>query len=631
MPLYENKLNAENAIEVSNETKNAIVFGTNSVFDKILETIKDLNYREKRPIIVAFDGWMGVDWIRIKEKITKEAQKHGLQIDTTHINTVFKSIGEIKEYKMTFITEDPAFGWVNMKGKLQDIMDTTKIEELKNKVENLKTYSVELSKDFDMASIDKIEDKTDLLVIYGSGAAIEELIEIYDLIYYFDMTRQPLLWKMWEGKLVPLAKCEEDNSYFWKEYYYCDYYLLHFHKNNIIKRMDFYVEAIDFEELKLVPLRAYDEIIQTMVQYPIKEVKIFQPGPWGAYRYKDLFEVPGLECNAWNELAGPELSILIDVGREKMLNIPFVALMQYAEQLVGPYINKTYPELFPLDVWLDDGYFPNPEPAERISMPIHNHPGTDYVKRHFNEPLGRYETYYIAEAYEGANTWMGYPDGANMEEWERKCRESNNLKVIDNWKDYVANWDSNVGDLYLIPPGTAHGHGGNQMVLEMDTCPSIAGTEYSFFTYDFARNSWNDHTKTMTGKPLKMHLEHSFDNDKYRKSTWVKDNLLAKPKVIKWTKEYSIDQYSTLPEMPFHIERVHFYNRGENNTNGRFMHIVTLTVGERVKIRSKSNQKLETEIDLFQSAVIPASFGEYEYTNLSKGLCTIVQIRWKIG
>jgi len=616
MPLYEDRKNAENKIKVSPETRDSIIFGTDKVLEKIIETAKFYKEKEQRTAILGFDGWMGVDWMRLESTVKSEGEKAGLNIEVIHIYSTFKSDDEIKEYKKTFITDDPSFGYVNRDGKIEDIMDDAKIEELKIKINEYRNNG---------------SPELDAVVVYGPGSAIAALTDLYDSRFYFEMTRQPLLWQMWDGELVPLGKYEADSSYFWKEYYYCDYYLLHFQKNFAIERMDYYVEAIEFDDLKLVPRKAYDEIIQTLVKYPVKEVKIFQPGPWGAYRYKDLFDVPGLECNAWNELAGPELSMLIDVGREKMLNMPFVALMQYADQLVGPYIAETYPELFPLDVWLDDGYFPTPEPAERISMPIHNHPSTDYVKRHFNEPLGRYETYYIAEAYEGANTWMGYKDDADMEEWERKCRESNNLKVIENWKDYVANWDSNVGDLYLIPPGTAHGHGGNQMVLEMDTCPSIAGTEYSFFTYDFARNSWDDNTKTMTGKPLKMHLEHSFDNDKFRREGWVKDHLLAKPKVIKWTKEYSMDQYSTVPEMPFHIERLHFNERAENETEGKFMHIVTLTVGERVKIRSKNNPELETEIELFQSAVIPACFGEYEYINMSKGLCTIVQIRWKKG
>jgi len=284
-----------------------------------------------------------------------------------------------------------------------------------------------------------------------------------------------------------------------------------------------------------------------------------------------------------------------------------------------------------MDVWLDDGYFPQPTPAERISMPIHNHPGTDYVPRHFKEPLGRYETYYIAEAYEGANTWMGYKDDADLEEWERLCRQSNNQVEIPNWKDFVANWDSNVGDLYLIPAGTAHGHGGNQMVLEMDTCPSIAATEYSFFLYDFARPSWDDETKTMTGKKVKMHLDHGFDNEKWVRESWVKDHLLAAPKVVKWTKEYAMDRYTSDPRMPFEIERFHFARRADNDTLGRFMHIVTLTVGSRVTIRSKSNPGFRNEIGKFQSALVPACFGEYEFINEDGGDCTVVQLRWKKG
>jgi hypothetical protein len=188
-----------------------------------------------------------------------------------------------------------------------------------------------------------------------------------------------------------------------------------------------------------------------------------------------------------------------------------------------------------------------------------------------------------------------------------------------------------VGDLYLIPPGTTHGHGGNQMVLEMDTVPSIAGTEYSFFMYDFMRPSWDDTTKTMTGKPVKMHLDHGFDQDQTRREDWVDKHLRAKPSIVRWTKEYYMDRYSSYGPMPFEIERIHFYKKGEYSTEGKFCHIVTLTVGENVVIRSKSNPEYQTDINLFQSAVVPACFGDYEIVNSKGGFCTVALIRWKKG
>jgi hypothetical protein len=83
--------------------------------------------------------------------------------------------------------------------------------------------------------------------------------------------------------------------------------------------------------------------------------------------------------------------------------------------------------------------------------------------------------------------------------------------------------------------------------------------------------------------------------------------------------------------MPFEIERLHFAERAENDTEGRFMHIVTLTVGDRVVIRSKSNPAHRNEIRKFQSALVPACIGEYEFVNEAGGDCTVVQMRWKKG
>ena len=76
-------------------------------------------------------------------------------------------------------------------------------------------------------------------------------------------------------------------------------------------------------------------MIKDLDSQPVKQIKEFQPGPWGAYRYRDLFNVPGLGCNAWNRLASPELGLLVDVGREENIELPLMSLMQYGEELCG--------------------------------------------------------------------------------------------------------------------------------------------------------------------------------------------------------------------------------------------------------------------------------------------------------
>ena len=605
MPLYEDRANAENIIAIAQEHCDSVIDDNSSVYAEFIKAIKDRSAKLARPLVAAFDGWYGVEWEKIISAL-KNSDKDGLISSYIDMGEYFKPVSEINSYKQKNITDDPGFGYVNSDGTIEDLLEKEKIIE----------------------SAKKIQANA---IIYGCGAATSTLAEYIDFIAYFDITRQPVLWKMWEKELVPFGRNSPDREYGWKEYYYCDYYLLDRQKRYVIDKMDCWVEAINPSELKMLPRSTYDAVIRETLKYPIKEIKIYQPGPWGAYRYRDLFEVPGLECNAWNELAGPELGMIINLNGTKKIEMPMLNLMQHQEAFLGEYLAKTYPNLFPMDVWLDDGYFPEKTPMERTAMPIHSHPSTNYVKRHFNEPLGRYETYYICEAYEGACTMMGFKELADIEEWEDLCRESENIKEIKNWREYISIWDSNIGDLYLIPPGTVHGHGGNQMVLEMDTCPSIAATEYSFFEYDFARSSWDDEKKAMTARPMKMHIEHSFDSEKWRRENWVKENLLVRPKVEKWSKEYKFDRYASVPEMPFEIERFHFYAKAEYGTENRFPHIATLTIGKKAVIQSKSDPKFRCAIELFQSAIIPASFGEYEIISGDGGFCEIVLMRWKKG
>ena len=399
MPLYEYRKNAENHVAVPAAVKNSIVCGAPAVCERL---VKLLVARKNQ--VLAVDGWYGVDWQALAAGLRTAAKKRKLALEIIHSADLFRSETEIEQYRQPFVTDDPSFGKVNGTGVIEDLLDPAKVAALKQ----------------------RLAAKTAPMVVIGPGAAVAGLSGLYDVRCYADFTMQPLLWQMWDGKLATFGRTEPAVNFLWKKYYYCDFYLLLRQKKTAFAKMDYYIEAVEADHLKLMPAAAYNTIIDELVKQPIKQVKITQPGPWGSYRFKEIYDpIPGLENMAWNELAGIELSILVDVGAPELLNMPCQNIMQRPVSLVGKYVHKTYPDLLPLQVWLDDGYFKDPVPHERGSMPIHNHPDTEYVKRNFNEPLGRYETYYIVEAYHDAGTMMGFKEDADLEEYERLCRDSN--------------------------------------------------------------------------------------------------------------------------------------------------------------------------------------------------------------
>ena len=142
-----------------------------------------------------------------------------LSLKFRSIIEVFKDLEDITAYKNNFTEiNDPGFGIANRDGRIQDLLKDDKVALLKRELES--------------------DTGSDAVVVFGAGAAVEELNDVYDLIFYFDKTRQPILWEMWDGKLVPFGRNKPDPDYFWKEYYYCDYYLLDHQKEYLLPRME---------------------------------------------------------------------------------------------------------------------------------------------------------------------------------------------------------------------------------------------------------------------------------------------------------------------------------------------------------------------------------------------------------
>lgn len=610
MPIYENRENSDNRVNLSAAEFAAVTSG-NEAYQTLARTVKE-RINGSNGLLIACETWYGVECKDLSSKLKSALENAGMKrVVCISASRLFKNYDAVMEQKHQWITDEPAFGRVNNIETLADYSDSNKIAALQGEISTL-------------------TEAGNVVIVAGPGATLVRSGKGKEITVYCDHTADPMLWKMWTGSLIPF-ETESPRQYGWKEYYYCDFYIMQRHKESIIDTIDFYAEAMKVDDLKLIPVAVYKKILSTLVSQPLKQVRTYSPGPWGAYRYRDLWEIPGLRNNAWNRLAGADLALQVELNGEIHFDMPIVNLLKdHGPELVGPGPARDYPGLIPVEIWLDDGYFPTPQPAERTSMPIHNHPGTEYVKRHFNEPLGRYETYYIVEAYPGANTHMGFNEEACLEEWEKCCRESWEKKEpIPNWQEFIANWKTVVGDLFLIPEGTTHGHGGNQMVLEMDTCGNAAGGEYSFFGYDFMRPTWDDNKGTMTGAPMKMHLDRYFNIDKGCRSNYVRDHLKPRPQIVKWTNEYSLERFDTLPQMPFEIERIHFTKRAEYTTQGNFLHAMTLTNGKMVTIRSIARPEREIVINRLQCALIPAGFGDYEVIGADDTSYTVVLWRLK--
>ena len=328
MPLYEYYENAENKVRLREEQIKQVTIGTQKVCRQIAELCKD----GKRILI---DGWYGVDFQHMIHEIAQSAQEQKIKVNFLDFNDCYLPVEKIEEYRKAYVGEDPSFGWVNSEGTLEDLLEEASVERfLEQAEENTKEG---------MGTI-----------IYGPGASVEKLSNKASYVLYADFTMQPMLWQMWDGELETFGRKLSKDGYSWKAYYYNDFYLLYRNKKQALKKIDFFIDAVKAKELKMMPEDVYQDMVDEVVKQPVKQVKILQPGPWGAYRYKDLWKVDGLECNAWNELAGIELSILIDIGAEANINIPCQNLMQRPEQLVGPYATKEWPDLLPLQVWLEE-------------------------------------------------------------------------------------------------------------------------------------------------------------------------------------------------------------------------------------------------------------------------------------
>ena len=541
-------------------------------FDSLAEDI----YQEK---VIVIDGYSGVLWETFREKLHAELSRNNKKIFWYNINTCLKPAAEIQAMIAGSLNgDDPVFG-TKYTGSLPDFFDEQKLKLITP------------------------DPAADICIIYGTGAA---LTGIKGKLLYADTPKNEIQFRMRAGSITNLGSTEiMENTQMYKRFYFVDWPVLNKHKAKLLPHIDCIIDEQRMDEITWMSGDAFRSTLNQMLQQPFRARPWFEPGVWGGdWMKKHIPQLNQDEINyAWSfELITPENGIVIE-GEKNLLEVSFDFLL-YSDnkKLLGKAASRFGTE-FPIRFDFLDTFN-----GGNLSVQCHPRPG--YIKEHFGENFTQDETYYILDCEPDASVYLGFQDSINPEEFKTALIDAQEKGVEMEIEKYVQKLPAHKHDLFLIPNGTIHASGKNNLVLEISSTPYI----FTFKMYDWLRLDLNNQSRP-------INIEHGMQNLYFdRKGEYVAEKLVSHPIT---EEECECGKKIKLPTHEEHFYSVHrfeFTGSIQINTNNQ-CHVCMLVEGEKISVTANGNSSTFHYAETF---VVPAATGNYEIINKGNGKAFVV-------
>ena len=549
--------------------------------DKIKSGFNELASAIAKEKNVVIDGYVGVFWEHFIQKLAYELKDQNKNYRFYDVRSALKPENEILEISRKAMGEEGSIFGKKYPGQLLDFFDPEKLELINP------------------------DDTEGINIIYGCGAS---LANWNGLLVYVDLPKNEIQFRSRAGGITNLGLDKPlPPKEMYKRFYFIDWIVLNKHKERIVQNIDILVDEQRPEDIAFINGKEFRDSLRKMSESSFRVRPWFEPGPWGGSWMKN--NIKGLAEDvpnyAWSfELIVPENGLLLE-SSGRLLEFSFDFLMYaQAKKVLGdayPVFKNEFPIRFDFLDTFDGG-----------NLSVQCHPRPEYMKEHFGETFTQDETYYILDAKEGSEVYLGFQDDINPNKFRKELEDSFAEKKEINIPEFVQVIPSKIHDLFLIPGGTIHASGKHNLVLEISSTPYI----FTFKMYDWLRLD-------LEGKPRPINIEHAFNNLYFdRKGDKVKKELISKPKVIEENSESKIYHLPTHKDHFYDVHRVEFENEVEIETKNK-CHICMLVEGESLFLETKDG--VNARFNYAETFVIPAAAVKYKLTNKGSGLVKVIK------